>query len=128
MARHTEYDDIVQKLAEDYFNLARPTDDGEIIPSIEGIALYANIARSTIYEWIKDADKREFSDIIGRILEKQGVSLINNGLSGKYQQSIAKLMLAKHGYIEKKETDVTTGGDKLNINLVSFDANDSNPV
>lgn len=112
MARNTDYNDVVLKLSEEYLNRERSLEDEEILPSIEGLALFINVSRSTIYEWIKDVAKREFADIIEQVLEKQGQSLINNGLKGKYAPTIAKVLLSKHGYREGIE-QTGKDGEKL---------------
>lgn len=76
------------------------------IPTIEGLAFYLNVARSTLYKW-RDEDL-EFSDIIDILLQKQANALINKGLSGDYNPTIAKVLLTKHGYREGTEL---TGAD-----------------
>jgi hypothetical protein len=116
MARPTDYsEDIIAKalayveLAEDETN-----DNGKLkvnLPSIEGLASFIDVNRDTIYEWCKV--HKEFSDIIEKLREKQTQSLINNGLAGTYNPTIAKVLLSKHGYSEKTETDITTGGKPL---------------
>ncbi len=69
-----------------------------MLPTIEGLALHIGISRETVYDW---EDKyTEFSDIIKDLRAKQAVSLINNGLSGDYNPTIAKVLLTKHGYRE----------------------------
>ncbi|HEY4503194.1 MAG TPA: terminase small subunit [Candidatus Paceibacterota bacterium] len=68
------------------------------LPTIEGLASHLGLARSTLYEW---KDKyTEFSDILEILLAHQATALINNGLSGDYNATIAKLLLMKHGYKE----------------------------
>ena len=71
------------------------------LPTIEGLAVYLEVHRDTLYEWEKEHD--EFSDIIERLRGSQIKSLINNGLSGDYNPTIAKVLLSKHGYSEKQE-------------------------
>ena len=51
-----------------------------------------------LYAWAKDENKREFSDILDQINTKQECVLLDNGLTGKFNASITKLMLGKHGY------------------------------
>ena len=75
------------------------------LPSIEWLAKYINISRSTIYLW-RD-EHPEFSDILEKILEEQADRLINMWLAGRYNWTITKLLLAKHWYIEKQEIDST---------------------
>ena len=88
------------------------------LPSIEGLAVYLKISRDTIYDWQKKYP--EFSDIVKELLALQAERLVNNGLNGTYNASIAKLILSKHGYVEKQETDVTSGGEALQPILVKF--------
>lgn len=76
------------------------------LPTIEGLALYLKVHRDTIYAWEKE--HKEFSDIIGSLRAKQVESLINNGLSGNYNPTIAKVLLAKHGYRDSQEIDQKT--------------------
>ena len=76
------------------------------LPTIEGLAFYLEISRSTLYLWQKEYP--EFSDIIEFLQQKQVNALINNGLAGKYNPTIAKVLLAKHGYNEKHDIDQKT--------------------
>lgn len=71
------------------------------LPTIEGLAVYLEVHRDTLYEWEKEHD--EFSDIIERLRGSQIKALVNNGLSGDYNPTIAKVLLSKHGYSEKQE-------------------------
>lgn len=81
------------------------------LPTIEGLALHLNVNRDTLYEWEKI--HKEFSDILAHLRAEQAKRLIDNGLSGDYNPVIAKLLLMKHGYAEKTETDLTSKGEKL---------------
>ncbi len=68
------------------------------LPSIEGLALYLEVTKSSIYEW---AEKHaEFSYVIDKLRHKQAEKLLNNGLGGSYNHTIAKVLLTKHGYRE----------------------------
>lgn len=71
------------------------------LPTIEGLAFHLKINRATIYEWKKEHP--EFSDIIGNLLALQEDRLINEGLAGNYNATIAKVLLTKHGYRESRE-------------------------
>lgn len=74
------------------------------LPSIEGLARYLNVHRDTLYEWEKQYS--EFSDILEQVRAEQAERLINKGLSGDYNSTITKLMLSKHGYVDKSETEL----------------------
>lgn len=80
------------------------------IPTIEGLALYLEINRDTVYAWKKTY--AEFSDIVDDLMAKQANRLLNKGLSGDYNPSIAKLMASKHGYIEHQQIALTTHDDE----------------
>lgn len=98
-----------------------------VIPSRAGLALFINVARSTIYEWEskKDAINVEFSDILSKLDEMQEQVLINSGLSGDFNSTITKLMLTKHGYSDKTQQELSgPNGGELTIQLVRF--SDSN--
>lgn len=81
------------------------------LPTIEGLAVYLKVARSTVYKWAEE--KPEFSDILEQLQSIQAERLINNGLNGNYNPIIAKLILMKHGYKEKIDTDITSGGKSI---------------
>lgn len=68
----------------------------EVIPTLAGLAIYAQISRSTLYEYKKISE--EFSDTLEAILALQEIKLINKGLLGEFNPTLAKLMLANHGY------------------------------
>ena len=80
------------------------------LPTVEGLAVHLCVARSTIYQWAKDHS--EFSDILEQILALQASVLIQNGLKGEYNTSMAKMMLTEHGY--KEESNITSGGQPIN--------------
>ncbi len=89
------------------------------LPSIEGLALYLHIHRDTLYEWEKSYE--DFSDIIEELKQKQADRLMNSGLSGDYNSTIAKLLLAKHGYKESTETEITSHGEKLSLSDIELE-------
>lgn len=75
------------------------------LPSIEGLAIYLKVHRDTLYEWAKIHPG--ISDTLEEIKAEQAKRLLNKGLSGEYNSTIAKLILSSnHGMKEK--TDVTT--------------------
>lgn len=76
------------------------------VPTIEGLAVELQVARSTLYEWA-DAHP-EFSDILEQLKAAQADQLIQNGLIGYFNSTITKLMLTKHGYADRQEI---TGAD-----------------
>lgn len=88
-----------------------------LLPTIEGLALELGINRDTIYEWEKE--NTEFSDIVSDLRAKQAQKLIQNSITGRYNASIAKLILSgKHNYVEKSEVDQNLNGNVSFINDV----------
>lgn len=79
------------------------------LPTIEGLAFYLKVHRDTLYEWEKE--HKEFSDMMGDLRAKQADTLINKGLSGEYNPTIAKVLLTKHGY--REGIDQTTNDKDL---------------
>lgn len=120
--RPTKYNDDIICQSKDY--LINFENNGDVIPSIEGLSEYINIARSTLYAWRDEEGKQEFSDILGQILVTQARLLINSGLKGEFNAAIAKLALGKHGYHDKQQTEVSgPDGNPIQVKDVSFTFN-----
>ena len=87
--------------------------EDEVMPSIEGLALYLEISRPTIYDWAAQDDKEEFSYIVEKLRAKQGLILLTGVLTKKLDSSMGKAILSKHGYSEKTEQDITSKGEAI---------------
>lgn len=122
--RPTKYNEDILTLTQAYINNCNDIqEDKEYgiakqvnLPTIEGLAYELKVNKTTIYEWVKTHE--EFSNLIDELLAKQAKSLVNNGLSGNYSQVIAKVLLTKHGYIDKQ--DVTSDGKAIKGNSIIF--------
>lgn len=68
------------------------------IPTVEGLCLVLDIHKDTYYDWEKKYP--EFSDYTDRLRKLQASRLVEGGLSGNYNPTIAKVLLTKHGYRE----------------------------
>ena len=84
---------------------------GEVIPTVEGLSVYLNVSRSTIYKW--KGENQEFSDILEDLMARQAKELFSNGLRGDFNPTITKLILTKHGYSDRVEQDVTSSDGAL---------------
>lgn len=84
------------------------------IPTIEGLAYELKVNKTTIYEW--ENKYEEFSNVIDELRNKQASQLVNKGLSGQYNSTIAKVLLTKHGY--REGADLTTNDKDLPIPLL----------
>lgn len=71
------------------------------LPTIEGLSVRLGVHKDTITEWQKQHE--DFSVLIRELLGIQAERLVNNGLTGDYNPTIAKVLLTKHGYREGHE-------------------------
>ena len=83
----------------------------EVIPTIAGLACYVGKNRDSIYQYKKES--AEFSDILDGIMRLQESKLINQGLTGAFNSTITKLILTKHGYSDKVETDLKSSDNSM---------------
>ena len=90
---------------------------GDRVPSVAGLACEIGINRDTCYDWAKHEDK-VFSDILKAIAQKQERELLNNGLDGTFNPPITKMMLSKHGYSDRVETDHTSSDGSMTPQVV----------
>jgi hypothetical protein len=95
------------------------------LPTIEGFARFIGVNKTTLYEW--DKKYPDFSNSLDKIRIEQQTRLINEGLAGNYNPTIAKLILSSnHGMREKTEQDITTGGKEINaINYIVPNGNNN---
>src|SRR5580700_7117257 len=100
--RPTTYDKDVVPSVRQYIGTRRS--EGRVT-SIEGVAVFLDVARSTLYLWAKEHP--EFSDILEALQSSQAELLIDSGLSGVFNAPITKMLLTKHGY--KDAADITSG-------------------
>ena len=117
MARPTKYSkEIVEKA------IAYITDYemyGDMIPSIEGMAEHLGLHRDTLYDWASQESK-EFSDILGKLLQMQQQKLIDGGLSNKFNSAITKLVLGKHGFHDKMEQDISSKDGSMKPTVIEL--------
>lgn len=89
------------------------------LPKVVSLALMLGINKDTVYNWCKDIEgedntlRQEFYDIVKEVNAKQEEMLMDKGLGGLFQPKTTGMLLSKHGYSEKIETDITTGGEKI---------------
>lgn len=103
--RPTKY--TPELLAKCYEYIETWKDRGDMIPSHDGLILYLDISSTCFYDWAKQEDKKEFSEILDKILFMQRQELINKGLSSEFNSNICKLVLGKHGYHDRQTNEIS---------------------
>lgn len=96
----------MQDKAETY--LAVWDQEGDVIPSIAGLALFLGVSRETVHTWRHEFEA--FSDTLSRLLSMQERITLNKGLTGDFTAPISKLVLHNHGYSDKAESTNTLQG------------------
>lgn len=109
--RPTLYGPEVIKRARGYLTSFK--DMGDPVPTVAGLACVIGTTRKTCHEWANQPDKLEFRDILDELAQRQERELIGQGLVGNFNAPITKMMLTKHGYSDKVETDVTSSDGSM---------------
>ena len=110
--RPTSYSQEVYDTALDYLDTYKSKYDHEF-PSVVGLCRVLNLSKTTLYRWAgKDEDTyhEEFGAILEDLNNQQQLVLLSNGVNGKFNAQITKLVLGKHGYHDKQDTEVTGSG------------------
>lgn len=115
LGRPSKLTDELMKKAQDYADFGYE-EQGDIVPSVAGLAVYLGIGRSTIYD-----NKDEFSDTLEQIQLKQEQKLINGGLIGSFNATIVKLMLSNHGYSDKQVIDNTSSDGSMSLGNIKVE-------
>lgn len=119
--RPTKYNDQIIAKTEEYIKYAVP--ENMEIATIEGLALYLDVNKTTLYEWEKD--NKEFSNALGKLRDIQKQQLVKTGIFGgkEINASIIALMLkVNHNMIETTRQELTgKEGEKLEVVIVKED-------
>ena len=71
------------------------------LPTIEGLALYIRTSKTLCLTW--ELQHPEFTQVLAELRMKQAQALIENGLAGRFNPELTKVLLAAHGYRETIE-------------------------
>lgn len=120
--RPSKLDESVYEGSENYL-FGGWEEEGDELPTVEGLALYLGVSRSSVKLWASQDDR--FSATVERIKATQAKRLINKGLNGDFNSAITKLLLNNHGYTEKVETQnihsfESLSDDELAAKIESF--------
>lgn len=99
--------------------------NGSVVPSIVGMALYCGVSKSTIHKWRRDDQSEQFSHYYEQCQGKQEESLINGGLNGDFTPAISKMLLAGHGHSDKIEQAHTSPDGSMTPTIITREIIDS---
>jgi hypothetical protein len=83
--------------------------------SSDETAMQYNVSRDNINDW------EEFSTLQKKAIQKQEAYLLRNGGRGVYNPTMAifRLKQPQHGYKDRIDSDITTGGEKIDAGISS---------
>lgn len=97
--RTTKYEGEVTDNLTDEYTKSGFLEDGDVIPTVEGLSEHLGVACSTIHLWA--TKHTTFSESLQAMVKKQKKILQNMGLLGTFNSTITKLLLsANHGVNE----------------------------
>jgi hypothetical protein len=106
VGRPSKYTAEMQAQADSYVFNWHETDK---IPSRVGLCCFIGIDKSTSYEW--EQSYPQFSDTLRKVDTLQEQVGLNKGITGEFNSTITKLVLANHGYSERQSLDhISTDG------------------
>lgn len=104
VGRPSKYNEAIQAQADRYIYDYEQQED--VIPSAAGLCVWLGISRSTLHEW--ERSYPEFSNTLAAIRELQEKIALNKGITGVFNSTIVKLVLANHGYSDKAAIEHTS--------------------
>ena len=95
------------------------------VPSMEGLSLELGVSLRTLHSW-KSSDAKnlnpdqyprfnEFLHMLDCLMSHQASTALNEGAIGGWSSVVAKLILAKHHYVEKQEHTLEAGKSIVDI-------------
>lgn len=96
--RPTKYNEEIQAAADDY---VETWSDDDAIPSRVGLCCRIGIAKHTSFAW--EEKYPQFSSTLKEIEAMQEREAMNKGITGIFNPTIVKLVLANHGYSERQD-------------------------
>ena len=107
--RPTLYNDDIHQQAIDYIT-GGYVDHSDVFPSIVGMAIALNVAKSTLYQWVDDkrtGEHGDFSDTLNQCQDHQERITLNKSITNEFNSTISKLVLANFGYHDKQDNTLS---------------------
>jgi len=119
--RPTLYNDEMHQKAIDYI-VKDYIKCEDVFPSVVGMAVHLNVAKSTLYTWCDDKREGElgsFSDTLDQCQDYQERITLNKSITGDFNPTISKLVLANFGYHDKADNTLAgPGGGAVQVQEV----------
>ena len=106
--RPTLYTKELNQAAKDYV-LGGYEEEGHPFPSVVGVAVTLNIAKSTLYTW-GDDNRGDISDTLDQCQDHQELKVMNGSITNVLNPTISKLVLANFGYHDKADATLSAPG------------------
>lgn len=100
VGRPTKYNADMQEQADDY---VLSWSERDAVPSRVGLCCHLGISKQTSFEW--ERIYPEFLATLQAIETLQEHTAVNKGITGEFNSTIVKLVLANHGYSERQAVD-----------------------
>jgi len=119
--RPTSYNDEMHQSAVDYVNGGYEAEEHPF-PSIVGMAVILNVAKSTLYKWSEDergGKLGSFSDTLDQCQDYQELKVMHGSITNQLNPTISKLVLANFGYHDKADNTLAgPGGGAVKVQEV----------
>ena len=119
VGRPTKYNDELQAEADRYVYEWAEHDS---IPSRVGLCCFLGISKQTSFEWAKHYP--DFLATLEAVEALQEREAVNKGLTGDFNSTITKLVLANHGYSDKVEQSHTSPDGSMRPTHITLSAPD----
>ena len=96
--------------------------DGDVIPTVAGLACYLGVTKPALHDWAKEYP--EFSSALSNIHQLQEKLTVNRALLSEFNPAISKLILHNHGYSDKQEITGNNGGAIESVSTIRIVAGD----
>lgn len=125
--RPTLYDEVETiERTKEYIDGGYQLDDKEVIPTIVGLAIWLGVTSTTCYQWAKE--KPKFSDMLRVLMDAQGQICLQGGMTGRFNPTITKLVLSKHGYSDRVEQVIDNISSDGSMKPAVFQGVSKNPA
>lgn len=108
VGRPTKYNDALQAEADRYL---MDWADFDVVPSRVGLCCFLGISKQTSFTFEKEYPN--FLATLQAVEAMQERTALNGGLSGGFNSTITKLVLANHGYHDKSAVDNTSSDNSM---------------